>query len=421
MKRIIGGCVLLILISGSLFVSRTSAGQEVARNETVMNRARPELDALGVRLGAFQLFPEVAVGAGHSDNIYADDVDIISDWIYAVSPVLELRSNWNNHAFSLGADADIFRYKEFDSEDREDYSIWSEVQLDTGRSNFFLGEVSHRRLHEDRASPDDVRGLEPTAYDLDRAAISFEAPHGAQRFHTIVTGEVQRRDFKDTPGAAGNINNDDRDREEISGTARFGYGFHPAYSIFLQGSAHSTDYELQFDDRGFERSSTGYEVAIGTTLDFSGETFGDLFFGYLSETYDDPRFDTIDGPSFGAEIFWNVSGLTTLGISGRREVEPTTTADTAGRDVVRVGVSIDHELLRNMILGLSWDTANEDFWGIDREDRVQSARFSARYMMNRRMGLEFTYRYLRRDTEPLTAGGIEFSRNVFGLSVKGQL
>lgn len=161
-------------------------------------------------------------------------------------------------------------------------------------------------------------------------------------------------------------------------------------------------------------------MVVGTTLDFSGETFGDIFVGYLSETYDDPRFDTIDGPSYGADLSWNVSGLTTVTVSGRREVEPTTVAETAGRDVVRFGLGVDHELLRNLILELRGSTATEDFVGTDREDTVRSARFSARYLMNRWVELKIAYSYTDRDVDPTTVG-IGFSRHIYSLTVKGQL
>ena len=288
-------CATLILVSSGILVGQTAVGQEMARNETVANRARPELDALGIHLGGFLLFPELAVSGMRNSNIYADDVDEISDSIYVLSPRVNLKSNWNNHALNFGVDADIYEYRDYSTEDREDYSVWGEGRLDTGRSRFFLGEVSHRRLHEDRGSPDDVRGIEPTAYDRDEIAISYQAPRGQRRLYTQFFGEHRILDFEDTPGATGIINNDDRDRRKMSGTARLGYGLQSTYAVFLQGSAHSVEYDSQFDDSGFERSSTGYEVALGTTLDFSGETFGDIFVGYLSETYDDARFDRIDG------------------------------------------------------------------------------------------------------------------------------
>ncbi|MBT8078002.1 MAG: outer membrane beta-barrel protein [Gammaproteobacteria bacterium] len=410
----------IMLIICSILGCAAVAAQEVARNETVGNRARPELDALGIRIGGFRLFPELGAEARKNSNIFATDADAISDTIYVGVPALALRSDWNRHALNFGADGEILRYQDFTTEDHENYSVFGQARIDTVRGRFFLLDVFHRRRHEDRGSPDDERGFTPTPFDQDRAALSFETPTGPRLFHTRLMVEYEQLDYEDVIGSGGVVNNDDRDRSSVFGSARLGYGFHPAYSIFLQGSAHETEYDFQFDDRGFERSSTGYEVAVGTTLDFSGATFGDIFVGYLSETYDDPRFDTIDGLSFGADLSWNATGLTTITISGRRQVEATTVGETAGRDVVRFGLGIDHELLRNLIFELRGSTATEDFDGIDREDRVRSASFTARYMMNRWIELEIGYRYTDRDVDPPIAG-IGFSRNIYSLSVKGQL
>jgi len=421
MNRKLDRCIILILISCSVIASQLSIAQDIGRGETITNRARPELDALGIRMGAFLLFPELALSGVHNSNIFADDVDVISDSILVLSPSVELSSDWNRHAVKFGVDADIFRYTDFDSEDRENYSVWGEGRFEASGSRFVRGEFSHQRLHENRDSIDDVGGFEPTRYYDDQVSILYETARGSRQFYTMFAGEYREVDFENSFGASGLINNDDRDRSKVSGAVRVGYGLHSKYSIFLQGRGHSVKYDHQFDDAGFERSSTGYELALGTTLDFSGETFGDIFVGYLSETYDDPRFDKIDGPSFGAEVFWNLSGLTTVSLSGSREVEPTTTGETAGIEATRFRIGVDHELLRNMILSANLGASKEDFMGIDRQDDIRVVGFSARYVMNRWAELAFGYSYRRRNTDPSSNQGIEFSRNLFNLTVKGHL
>ncbi len=36
----------------------------------VMERQRPEFDAKGIPLGAFRIFPTMAIGAGYDDNVF---------------------------------------------------------------------------------------------------------------------------------------------------------------------------------------------------------------------------------------------------------------------------------------------------------------------------------------------------------------
>lgn len=410
----------VILILCTVMSCVAAVAQDVARNETVENRARPELDALGLPLGGFRLFPELDAGLQRNNNIFATDRAQFSDNVYVVAPAFEIRSGWSRHAVSFGADAEIIRYERFSNEDHENFSVFGEARIDTARGRFFLLEAFRQHKHEERGSPDDTRGFTPTPFDHDKAVLSFATPGAAGLFQSRLLLQFEKLDYDDVVGSSGSINNDDRDRSSSSGTVRIGYGFHPAYSVFLQGAAQKTDYEFAVDDRGFERSSTGFEVIVGTSLDFSGKTFGDIFAGYLSKTYDDVRFDKIDGPSFGADLTWNVSGLTTVTVSGRREIEPTTVADTAGRDIVRLAFGVDHELLRNLVLELRGSSATEDFNGIDREDRVQAASFSARYLINRWMEMELGVHYTDRDTNQELAN-IDFSKHVYRLTLKGKL
>ena len=82
----------------------------------------------------------------------------------------------------------------------------------------------------------------------------------------------------------------------------------------------------------------------------------------------------------------------------------------------RLGLRVDHELLRNLILSLEWTTVDEDFDGIDRKDEIDTVDFSARYLMNRRAELVLAYSHRDRDSNPVTAEGLRFSRNLVSLS-----
>ena len=62
------------LLAAQLFGGQPALAQEIARNETVTDRARPELDASGVPMGSFRLFPELGLTVGHNDNIFASGI-----------------------------------------------------------------------------------------------------------------------------------------------------------------------------------------------------------------------------------------------------------------------------------------------------------------------------------------------------------
>lgn len=414
-------CKILLFAVGMALVWQPSASQELPAKETVTDRQRPALDAVGVRLGGFQLFPQLDLAGVYDNNIFAREDQETDDLIYVLAPRLELESNWGKHALRFGADSTILRYEDNDSEDREDYTIWAEGRVDVSASGFLGTELRHAKRHENRESPDDAGGFKPTEFYVSSLAASYEIRPDPRRLYGRIEGEYRRFNFEDSLGPGGPIDNDDRDRDEVRGTIRLGYAVRPAYSIFVQGDSRSIKYDDRFDDDGFQRDSDGYRISVGTALDFSGKIFGDLLVGYRSDTFDDARYSDVDGFSFGADLTWNISGLTTLRFLGRQSVETTTVQGASAIDATSFALGVDHELLRNLILGLEWNTVEEDFEGIDRKDEVDTIDFSARYLMNRRAELVLAYSYRRRDTQPSTSGGSEFSRDLVSLGVKFHL
>ncbi|HEY5608680.1 MAG TPA: outer membrane beta-barrel protein, partial [Alphaproteobacteria bacterium] len=49
----------------------TQTPGEVERGETVMSRARPDYDPIGLRLGGFVLYPELWLQESYDSNIFA--------------------------------------------------------------------------------------------------------------------------------------------------------------------------------------------------------------------------------------------------------------------------------------------------------------------------------------------------------------
>jgi hypothetical protein len=400
---------------------QSAQAQETARNETVTSRARPELDANGVPLGGFRLFPQLGFTIGHNSNIFADDAIDADDIIYVASPRVELQSNWGRHSLVAGGAAELVRFSDFGNEDHTNSDAWLNGRIDISRASLLRVDAEHAVRHEGRDSANDVRGQERTRFTVDSMTLGYELRPGLSKFSGLIRGEYDRFDFDDVTGPDGPINNDDRDRTRLRGTARLGFDALPNNLLFLQASVEDTQFSDQFDDFGFERSSRGHEVVFGTTLDYSGVTFGELFVGYLSFEFDDARYAAVDGVSFGAEVAWNLTGLTTVTLGGRRTVEPTTLVGASGVLATRYGINVDHELLRNLILGVSWTTLNDDFRGIDRVDEIDTTQFSARYLMNRRVEVTFDFDYTNRKTSPDVLDGFSFSRNIFSLTVEVHL
>ncbi|MEO7387068.1 MAG: outer membrane beta-barrel protein [Gammaproteobacteria bacterium] len=384
-------------------------------HQTVLTRPRPETDPQGMRLGAFELNAALSTGYLLDDNIFATDTDEVDDDILLVKPEAVLASGWSRHALRVGAEALIGRYRDIDSEDYDDYRVFTDGRLDL-RGSKVSGALSYADLHEPRTSPDDEGGAEPTTYSLVAADLAWLYQPGALSIRPDV--RFRSFSFDDQPLAPPQ---GDRDRDTLDFGLRVGYDITPESDLFIEGRVTQVDYDQKVDDDGFQRSSDGYEVIGGSTLDLGGKTFGEVYAGYRSWSFEDSRFEDIDGLAFGADLAWNVTGLTTLTVSVSSTIESTTIVDASGIQRTAIGLDVDHELRRNLLLYVRAARANEDFQGIDRDDELFDGSFGARYLMNRHFYIQAGVTQEKRDTSGAESNDQAYDIHRFEISLQGNL
>lgn len=364
------------------------------RGETVTSRPRPQYDPLGVRMGSFVLFPGVGVEEQYESNIYATPNNTDDDFITRVMPNLRLRSDWNNHLLQLEAGGDLGFYEDHTKEDFQDYHVGANGRVDIRRSTqLYLGS-SFQHLHESRENPDSPGpnvADEPTQLNVYSANSSLRHEFG--RINATLGGSIDRLSFEDPDAVGGGtVNEHDRDRFVYGSTLRVGYQIVPEYEAFIRGSYNKREYDGK--ENGVDRDSQGFGVAVGMSVDFGGLIFGDFFGGYRYQDYKDPTLDSFGGFGGGANITWNVTKLTTITGLLSGDIEETTEAGASGRLVTTGQIGVDHELLRNLILGANVNLTRDDYEGIDRTDWIYGGSANATYLINRylRAGLEYNFR-----------------------------
>ncbi|MGH8589222.1 MAG: outer membrane beta-barrel protein [Gammaproteobacteria bacterium] len=401
---------------------RAAIRPQPERGETVANRPRPELDPLGVHAGGLFVYPRLRLQEFYNDNIFATDSDENDDFITLVSPRVDVASDWTKHAFGLYAKAAIGRYANQTGEDFEDFSVGTNGRLDiTQRANLRAG-VSYDRLHEGRGSPDDTRRqdgsppVEPTIFDVGSVFLTYQQWLG--RFLLESGGVADRLDYDNVRREDSTIiNNDDRDRAIIAGNLKMGYEFMPGYTAFVRGEVDYRRYD-NLDDLNVDRDSEGYLIEFGTDFDVTAVLFGNVAIGYRSQVYDDPSFDTIGDVAGRASFTWNPTGLTTVSASITRGEVIETTLNGSGAIIETAGgVTLDHELLRNLLLQAAVSVIDDDYQDIDRSDTYVRAGFGAKYLMNRYIHLDLSYDYLSLGS---SAQGADFTNNTifFGALVR---
>lgn len=397
-----------------------ASAQEIVddRNVGVRDRARPGYDAAGIRAGGFMVYPEASVTGTFNDNIYATDVATESDFITTLATGVSVQSNWSRHALNLNAGLAQYLYADNDDEDRLDWNIGGNGRIDITRDTNISGGLSYAELHEDRGAPNAV-GLaaEPTEYSLFQADIALA--HRFNRVTTRIGATYADYDYDSVPLIGGGaLNQDDRDREQFTQFLRLGYDVSPDTNVYVRGTLNQRKYDQQPPAVPLNRDSDGWSIVGGADFRLTNLAQGGVFIGYQEQDYDDPTLANVTGLAFGANVDWFVTPLTTVRFDAASTVEETTTPGASGFLDQSVGLRIDHELMRNVIVGARGSYANQDYEGVGRSDDIVRAGLGVDYLLNRNFSVGLGYDYTDRDSN---VPGLDYTRNEFGLTLKAAL
>lgn len=392
-----------VLLAGT---STTVIAQELRRGASVLERPKPELDPLGVRAGSFLIFPKVELGTTYDDNVFATENNKEGDFLFQVLPTVTVQSDFSRHALRFSAGADVGRYADQTSENYIDYFFTGGGRFDVTGDSFLVGDVSYRKLHEDRGDPDSpTAASEPIEFARTNAELAYQ-----QRFNRV-TGRIgvgaENEDYDDVSSITGTtLNQDNRDKWAYSATGQVGYDLYPGYQPFLRFTYTRTEY----DEGTVKPDSDTYEAVVGTTLDLTNLLTGEIFVGYLSRSYDESQFKNFTGVAYGLKLDYAVTQLTSISGNVTRGVEEGFGAVPSPRDRTTFQVGVDHELLRNVVLSALAEYQMDDYQNTSQEEDFYLLQAGATYNLNRNFYLRGTYSYSTRDSN---LPGEDYDRNLF--------
>lgn len=368
---------------------------EPTRGVGVEDRARESYTAQGIRAGSFIILPTLRNKLAYNDNIFATRDDKIDDFILDIEPGVRAQSNWRNHALNASVSGNIGLYNDNDAEDYEDLIIAVDGRFDVMKDSKAFMNVGFNHLHEERGSVDDANGRNPTTYNLYNAGLRYE--HGLSKIRYSggvgVTGYL----YDNTETSTGLIFSDERDRLEYTADLRGEYMFFEKYGAFVSVEGIDVDYDRR-TAAGLLRSSKGYDARAGVLIELTGLLAGEVYGGYVQRRYDDSSLTDIGVPIVGANILWNLSGLTTVEMDVSRDVTETTSIGVSG--ILNTGVEfiVNHELKRNILLRGELGYRESEFRGTGRSDDIYEAELGAQYLLNQNFSFEASLKYTDRSS-----------------------
>lgn len=412
-------------------------GQPLVVGKTVTDRPRPEVDPLGVPVGSFFLFPRIELDESYNDNIYATNTAEVADWITTVMPSFDLLSNFPQNEIALSGGAALGNYASHTSENFQDAFGALSGRLDVSAIHAISASVRVDRLHEPRTSPDSPgNATKPVKYTTYTGDLGFA--QNRTRVGYEIDGIATRSEYEAPPAlGGGTIPQDDRNDTGIEGVLRTYYEFEPGYQAYIRGSGNNQSFDhaagLTTVSPGVvanipKRDSSGYRVDAGGRIDLTGVTYADIYVGYLDQSYNSAFFGSIHGVDFGAAIAWNFTTLDTLKVNSTRTVNNASTFASTATSPIGLSpgwlatvetASIDHELLRNLLLNINGSYEIDDWKGINRTDHIEGVGVGAKYLMTRNFYFGATWQYLNRQSSG-TAAGVAYAQNIVMLRLSTQ-
>ncbi|MBB3182598.1 hypothetical protein FHR95_000122 [Halomonas fontilapidosi] len=340
----------------------------------------------------------VTVGNEYDDNIFAERENRQDDTITVVSPFAELVGQGERHKVRLYGNAERGKYHAFESENYTDWRVGTEGRFAYSEAGSVFGGLNTGHGHESRTSPDAVNGKEPTVYD--RIGAFAGVNHRLGRVTSRVGGTFESLDFEDVDALDGlTIENDDRDRDQVTFGGRFGYRLDASLEPFVQLSADLRDYDQAVDIDGFDRDSEGGNAAVGLLLKPSPTLDVELLAGWLEQDYDDPALEDVATWDLGGELSWHPAGSPTRVIARLdRSVEETTVRGASANLRTGAGAELTTAIRPDLTFNARASYSDHDYQGVARNDNLLGLGLGLRHYLNPHLFVGMDYDFLQRDS-----------------------
>jgi hypothetical protein len=361
---------------------------------SVLERPHPELEPLGVRAGAFLVYPEIGIESGFTSNVFGASVDKKSDSYIELLPAISARSGWSRHMAYFYAKGDFKRYTSNPIKNENGYDVGFESRADlVGQSNVFTS-LKATRIYLTQYSgdfPQNAAGSVP----LDRITATVRGTYDRSRIRVIGSVDANRLNFADTKSlSGGQIDQDYLDHTTTRVSGRAEYRVAPGTIAFAQTTFAFHSYATA--NTFLNRSGTEIRVLGGAAFNITPLIRSRIGVGYLSRRYDDPAVKALKGIAFDAQFSYLVTPLTTISLGGQREVRDANLANSAGYKSSVIQARVDHELLRNLVLYARADGEKDNFSSIDRRDTLFRIGTGATYKPFRNIVVEPTIDFVKR-------------------------
>ena len=367
----------------------------------VLDRPRPEYDAVGAPVGAFTFLPKVQVGTIYTSNVYGSSTNAVSDGILTVDPSFELRSNWSRNALRISSGGNFRRFFHQTARNENGYFVATNGQIDISPELTVFGTAEQRQSYEPQYESDTPNfALSTIRYHRTTAAIRTVFTGG--RFRISGALDVEANDYDSVKLQSGTVASQSfRDRLQSRLSARVEYAVRLDSALFVEANVRNHNFSNTYIAPGqLNRDGTDYRVVGGIATKISTLARAWVGAGFIQRDFKSSIYPTISGFAYDAKVSLYPSGLTTLTFRAKRDILDSATTGS-GYFADDFQARVDHELLRAVLLYGQVDYEHNSFRGLVRTDNIWQGQAGVNYLLNRRITLSGGTQYVRRTSTDL--------------------
>jgi hypothetical protein len=360
---------------------------------TPVRRAPPSTDdpyaPLGISAGGLILYPSIALGIGGTTNA-SGSAGGTAGGFWSVTPVLDIRSNWDTNSASLlvqGSYRDYFNDVAFaEPTGSADGSVHLDLadqwSLDLGAgANYAEQSLSDPNYPAGADKPPGVIGLNGSA--------ALNGNFG--RVKLTLAGGIERTIYENATSGGVPVDQSDRTNTLYSGRVRLGYEVNPTLTPFVETEIGRRLYDKPIDDESIRRAGTSYAVRAGVEINRDPLLKGEIAVGAVRETFDDPSLSDLQALTLDGSLTWSPRRLLTVTLAGNTGLSPTTNTASSGSVLYSGSLDVAYAWRRNATFDWISSVTNEDYQGTGEVDTTYRTGLSATWKLNREMQLVASY------------------------------
>ncbi|MEP6867390.1 MAG: outer membrane beta-barrel protein [Novosphingobium sp.] len=398
----------------------TAQAQVIVANQDVKNRVQPGYEPIPVPLFGLDALPIVTAEAHVTDNYRAVNTGKQSDIYFNLRPELALKSNWKRHRLNGNIYLNESKHALQPTEDALTYGASAQGVYDFSHDTQFHGDVNYTHDVESRNNLGSFQG---TVKPVRRNNLSLGAglSHSVNDLTLNADARLDIVKYTDAVTPAGVVSQFYRNDKQLTLGGGATYDLGNGIGLTANAQFDKTVYDFRPGKPGFipgvdlDRSSHGFSLLGGINLELSRLIFGTIQVGYLKRSYNDPAFRGFRGLSFKANVLWNITPLTSLGLRAGRTVQDNGSLLVAGNTRTDFTLTANHELFRYILLTGAIDYVHYRPNGPGITANELGGSIGVRYLVDRHFTINAELRHAGRTT---SFPGLGYKQNSAFVAVK---